>query len=117
MHIDTQEQAKDWLLQLQVAAQRCKSKILEVVGDDEIGRLVINDINPGLLEREGEVDLVSMCDRIMDKGAPINRGDILNAMTYTNRCGDAMAMECDMRGVYLPANPMEWFMQSKLPIM
>lgn len=112
--IDTQEQAHDWLLQAQICAQRAKSVVSEMLGDD--AELIARDLNPGLYPTKGGVDIVSMCDRYMDK-TEINRTDIMTAMTYINRVGPAILIQFPIRQVFFPDDIMEWFRNSKLPIM
>ena len=115
--IDTQEQAKTWLTQLQFAAQKAKSIIEEIADGNQTLINITADLNPGLFPKEGKVDIVTMCDRYLSKKSDITRTDIMTAMSYVHLCGPALLMECVMTGVTVPDSPMEWFTHSKLPLM
>ncbi len=115
--IDTQEQAKTWLIQVQAATQKAKSIILEIADGNEYLINVTSELNPGLFPEVGKVDIVTMCDMYLSKKVDITRTDIMTAMTYIHRCGPALLMECVLLGVIVPQDPMKWFSNSKLPLM
>jgi len=115
--IDTQEQARTWLIQIQAATQKAKSIIEEIADGNETLINITADLNPGLFQKEGQVDIVTMCDMYLSKKADITAMDIMTAMTYVHRCGPALLMECVIQGVTVPESPMDWFEKSKLPLM
>ncbi len=115
--IDTQEQAIEFVNKVQIAAQHAKSIVSEIAAESPELMESVSELHPGLFPREGRLDIVDVTMRLQAKDEPINRGDIMNLMIIGNRIGLAFLIELVFYEVYWPENPMEWFIQSKLPIM
>ena len=116
--INNQKEAHDWMIDIQLCAQRAKSKLLEhmLESDKDPMFRVVTDLNPHLFPIEGEIDIVSMTDRYSQKTV-LTRTDVMSVMIYVFKC-PVVEMEARFREVYLPDdNPMDFFRVSELPLM
>lgn len=118
--INTPEQALEFVEGLQLAAMKARSIISEIADGNENLMNMVSDLNPGLFEREGKLDIMKMCSTYIKKAqtTPLNRTDIMGLMAFSERIGPAFMLEVTLRNLDWPdGGSMEFFQKSSLPIM
>ena len=79
------ESAIDLVRDLLVIAQKCRSNLLEGMGDDELAQRVLADLHPWLFGPKCIVGPLSAYLTRVEGGAPITGAELYNWVTIANR--------------------------------